>query len=148
MTAQENDWKALERACCGNREAMEWLLLWQRYVHDIDDLVDEPGTRAEKVLATFAAAAMLYTHPFFLRHMLQLRQVVLNCTNAYADSVAWERSSVPWQQNFSDHYRHFGAEMVLAVAGICGGYAHMRSISLELRAVCWLGHHDKEGKPC
>jgi hypothetical protein len=148
MTPQDNDWKALERACCGNREAMQWLLLWRDYVHAIDDLVDGDARGPEALLATFAMAPTLYSHPFYLNNMAALRQVVLNCTNAYADSVMWERSPVPWQRDFADHYRHYGAEMVLAVAQICGGYQHMRSISPELRVICWHEHHTPGGKAC
>lgn len=147
MTANEYDLRALNRCCCGNKEAIEWLLLWRDYVHDIDDIIDGDKQGPEIVLSTFAAAATLYSHPFYLRNLLALRQIVYNCTNAYADSVAWEKSDTAWQREFSDHYRHFGAEMVLAVASICGGYAHMRSISLELRVICYLEHHTPSGEP-
>lgn len=148
MTPAANDWKALERACCGNGEAMEWLLLWRDYVHNIDDLVDGDLRGPEGLLATFAMAPVLYSHPFYIKNLAALRQVVLNCTNAYADSVMWEKSQVAWQRDFADHYRHYGAEMVLAVAQICGGYAHMRSISPELRVICWHEHHTPGGEPC
>lgn len=145
MTAFEEDLAALKRCCRNNEEAMQWLTLWRAYVHGIDDIVDGDDDSPEAVLGTFAGAVELYTHPFFLKHAARLKQIVLNCTNAYADTVAWEKSKEAWQRNFSDHYRHFGAEMVLAVATICGGYAHARSISLELRAICWLEHHDEHG---
>jgi hypothetical protein len=146
MTTNEQDLAALKRATRGNEEAMSWLGLWRDYVHRIDDIIDGDDAGSEAVLKAFALAVDLYTHPFFLKNALRLKQLVLNCTNAYADSVAWEKSKEAWQQNFSDHYRHFGAEMVLAVATICGGYDHARSISLELRTICWMEHHTKEGK--
>jgi hypothetical protein len=146
MTAAEHDWAALERCCCGNREAIEFLQLWRKYVHAIDDIIDGERIEPEFVLATFASAAALYSHPFYLRNLVALRQIVFNCTNAYADSVAWERSNTDWQRQFSDHYRHFAAEMALAVAGICGGYLHMRSLSQELRIANWTAHHDAKGQ--
>jgi len=108
--------------------------------------VDGDDDGPETVLRTFALAVELYTHPFFVQNAARLKQIVLNCTNAFADSVVWENSREEWQRNFSDHYRHFGAEMVVAVATICGGYDHARSLSLELRTVCWKAHHTKEGK--
>lgn len=163
MTLNEQDAAALNRCCLGNVEAIDFLNHWRTYVHLIDDVVDEdltempkgasarppgPSRRAvERVCAIGAQAVMLYSHPFYVRNLLALRQVVLSCTNAYADSVMWERSGVPWQAQFADAYRHFGAEMVLAVAGICGGYEHMRSISPELRVICWHEHHTQEGVP-
>jgi hypothetical protein len=112
----------------------------------IDDIEDE-RTTPEFRLATFAAAVELYTCAFFVRHMAALKPVVLNCTNMYADAVAWEKSDVKWQRDFADWARHSGAEMVMAVAGIVGGYAHMRSISLELRTVNYSEHHGEDGKP-
>lgn len=125
---------------------MAWLTLWHEYVHAIDDIEDE-DTTPEFRLRTFILALELYTHPFFKANELRLKQIVLNCTNAYADTLAWEKSETPWQREFADHYRHFGAELVIAVAQICGGYDHARSVSLEQRAVNYLEHHDGAGKP-
>lgn len=147
MNGNEQDLHALTRACKGNAEAMDFLGLWRSYVHRIDDMMDGDETNKQEWLGTFALAAILFSHPFYLRNLAALRQLVLNCTNAYADSFMWEQSPVEWQRGFADHYRHFGAEMVLAVAGICGGYEHMRSISPELRTVCWAEHHTAEGLP-
>lgn len=147
MTVNEFDARALERCCCGDKEAMAFLLLWRDYVHAIDDIIDGDKEGPEIILCTFAAAATLYSHPFYLRNLLALRQIVYNCTNAYADSVAWEKSPEEWRRQFADHYRHFGAEMVLAVGAIVGGYEHMRSISPELRIICWFEHHNPQGKP-
>lgn len=126
---------------------MDFLNRWRTYVHAIDDLVDGDLTGPEALLSTFAQAIPLYSHPFYLNHLRELRQIALSCTNAYADAVAWEKSPHHYQAEFADVYRHFGAEMVLAVAMICGGYEHARSFSLELRTICWMEHHDKEGKP-
>lgn len=146
MNPTQQDQLALQRACNGHAPAMAWLNLWREYVHAIDDIEDEETT-PEFRQRTYVLALELFTHPFFRAHEERLKQVVLNCTNAYADSLAWEKSPVPWQREFADHYRHFGAEMVIAIAQITGGYDHARGISLELRATCWLEHHDKEGNP-
>ena len=147
MTRQEQDIQSLQRACCGNPEAMDFLNQWRAYVHAIDDIVDGDTPGHEALLATFAQAISLYSHPFYLNHLRELRQIALNCTNAYADSVAWEKSPHRYQAEFADAYRHFGAEMVLAVAMICGGYQHARSFSLELRTICWMEHHTPDGRP-
>lgn len=146
MNGKQADAQILQTVCCGNQQAAQWLALWRDYCHAIDDIEDGPTT-PEHRLATFAAAVELYTHPFFKAHEATLKQIVLNTTNAYADSVRWEKSSVPWQREWADHYRHFGVEMLLAVAGICGGYQAMRGISLELRANCHHDHHDEKGNP-
>ena len=132
-----------ERLTLGNKEAQDWLNLWGTYIHWVDDIIDE-DVDGQFILNTFAMPIEIYTHPFFLKHGHQLRQLIINCTNAYADCVAWEKTGTDWQQGFTDHYRHFGCELGLAVAYIVGGWQHMRSVSLELRTACWVDHHDKD----
>jgi len=144
MTSKEFFQLALRRACLGQPDAMDFLTLWSDYVHGIDDLIDEV-TEPEFRIGLFAQALNLYNHPFYLKHRERLYPVILSCTNLYADSVAWEKSDDEWRRQFSDWARHGGAEMVLAVAGIVGGYRHMRSISLELRTVNYQEHHDEKG---
>lgn len=141
VEAQQTDWLT-----CGNKSAGEFLRLWRSYVHGIDDLIDGDAVGSEALLGTFMQAAFVYSHPFYLANLPSLRQLVVNCTNAYADSVAWEKDSEEWKRQFADHYRHFGAEMVLAIASICGGYAHMREASKVLREICWREHHNEKGE--
>lgn len=146
MTAIEHGAAALERCCLGNPEAKRFLIAWSQYVHAIDDLIDGAERPApEALLQTFAKAIAVYSDPFYLQHIEALRQVAVSATNLYADSVAWEQSPMPWHRHFADWARHAGAEMVLAVAHLCGGYEHMRSLSLELRTICYLQHHDLKG---
>lgn len=153
MTKLEMDVRLLERVCCGpvgavNAQAMDFLAnYWSPYVHGIDDIIDGDRDKPEDVLRTFALAAMLYSHPFYVQHLLELRSLVLVITNTYADAVAWERSGIAWQRDWADHHRHAGMDMVIAVAQICGGYGHGRAISQEQRVVCWAEHHDREGVP-
>jgi hypothetical protein len=135
----------ISEVCKGNAEAVDFLNRWSNYCHAIDDIIDEEKTNEFK-LATFARAIEIYTHPFFLKNLASLRQVAIHATNLYADSVAWERSTEQWQKDFVDWARHGGAEMVLAAAGIVGGYDHMRVVSLELRKLCYFEHH-KDGQP-
>jgi hypothetical protein len=138
---QETNWLT-----CNNEDASDFLYKWRRYVHDIDDIIDGDKTGSEFIIATFMSAAYLYAHPFYLANLAALQQIVVNCTNAYADSVAWEKSDTPWKREFSDHYRHFGMEMAIAVAAICGGYNHAREVSLTLREICYHGHHNEKGE--
>lgn len=140
----------LLKFCAGNAEAADWLAQWQAYVHAIDDQVDGDVSgpdRAEHLLRTFIGASELYTHPFFVRHAQQLQVLDAVVTNAYADAVAFERDPAEWKRQWADHYRHVGSEMALAVAYLCGGYAHMRAVSADLRSICHWKHHDRHGKP-
>lgn len=145
------DQALIHRVCKGNPEAIDFLSQWWApYVHAIDDIIDGDRASAEDILKTFAMAAGLYSHPFYLRNFQGLRQVVLNITNEYADAVAWEKSKVAWQRDWADHHRHAGMGMVIAVATICGGFEHARAISLEQRAICYAEHRewtDREVEP-
>lgn len=142
-----DDARMLERICCGNREAMDFLGHWQIYVNQIDDIIDGDAKGPEAILAAFAHAAVLYSHSFYLANMESLRMMVLVTTSTYADSVAWEKSPEAWKREWSDHNRHCGMDLVVGVAMLCGGYNHGRSISQELRNVCYFEHHNANGKP-
>jgi hypothetical protein len=148
MTRQQMDSSLLQRVCQGNPEAMDFLANhWSPYVHEIDDIMDgdRPGKREQ--LMTFARACVLFSHPFYLRHLAALKQIVLNVTVAYADSVAWEQAdATAWQKAWSDHNRHCGLEMVIAIATICGGHELAFAISQEQRTLCQVDHHDRQGK--
>lgn len=126
---------------------MEWLGMWANYCHAIDDLVDGDLKGPEPMLATFALAIGLYSHPFYLRNLPALRAVAYNVTGVYADTVAWENSAVEWQRQWADMHRHCSNDMALAVATICGGYAHGRMVLPELRVMAYGEHHDREGRP-
>lgn len=144
LAAQQADW--LARCCAGDAAAMAFLRLWHEYVHAIDD-VEDTATTAEFRQRIYILALELYTHPFFRANEARLKQVVLTVGNAYADVLAWEASPIPWQAQWADHWRHVGAEMVIAVAQICGGWDHARAISREQRLVNYTEHHDAAGKP-
>lgn len=146
MTLQEVEAQELEWLTRGNQEAARFLRFWRQYVHQIDDLIDGDTKGPEAMLSAFMLAAFVYTDPFFVAHMPELRQIAINCTNAYADSVAWEKGE-GWKAQWADHYRHFSQEMALAVAGICGGYNHMRQISPIIREMGWNEHHNEKGEP-
>jgi hypothetical protein len=132
--------------CCGDAQAAEFLMLWAEYCHAIDDLVDGANTASEHIIRTSGLLPlMLCTHPFFLRSpaiSIELRRVWLLVANTYADSVLWEKTGEEeWQRAHADVLRHCGNDMVFAVAQICGGYDHARTISREQRAICYHTQH-------
>lgn len=149
MTKQLTDLKLIQRICKGDPEAMDFLANhWAPYCHAIDDIVDGDKTDAEHVIATFARAIELYTHPFFVRHGAALRQVARNVTLMYAQTVDWEPTAgiKDWQSVWADMHRHCSIEMVTAVATIVGGYQHARAVVPELRVMSYNEHHDSEGR--
>lgn len=148
MNRRTLDINLLERVTLGDAEAKDFLANhWSPYVHEIDDIIDGERTSSEKILSTFARAPVLFSHPFYLKHLPALRQVVLLINNMYADAALWEIATDTWKRDWADHNRHAAMEMVVVVAQICGGYDHGRRISQEQRAICWADHHNREGKP-
>jgi hypothetical protein len=136
----EQDAVLMARVCRDDVEAQEFLQLFNRWGHAIDDLVDgdEPKVvrASETIVRAFAMSVVLFGTPFYLRNFLALRQVTLLIANAYADAAAWEKSDIPWRRAWAEHYRHVGIEMAIAVALIVGGFDHARSVSAELRERC------------
>jgi hypothetical protein len=140
------DTSLIARICCGDASAMDFLANhWSPFVHAVDDVEDQPTTSRFR-MGIYLRAAVLYSHPFYLAHLLQLRQVVINLTVMYADVVEWEKSDTPWKREYADHNRHCGMEMVIAIASICGGTEHALLISQEQRELCYSDHHNREGK--
>ena len=134
--------------CRGNEEALDFLRLWNRYCHDIDDLIDETiDPDPERILALLAKAALLYGHSFWVKNAAVLVPIVQQITSDYAESVAWERANEPWKAQWADHLRFAGNMMVETVGRIVGGYEHVRKYSGALRSLAYAEHHDKEGKP-
>ena len=137
----------MAQAANENRGAHEFLVLWNRYCHAIDDLIDaDHRPDPDDLLAVFMQAAVLYSHPFYQAHSAHLVTVVATVTNTYADSVKMERME-GWPKQTADVLRFCGNDMVCAVAFITGGYAHMRQISGQLRFVSQQEHHDDGGNP-
>jgi len=131
----------------GNAAAADWIDRWWKYIHAIDDIIDE-GRGPEALLEVLVDAAELYSHPFWLANWFHLRPLVVNITNAYADSVAWEKSGDSDERAMADVLRFAGVEMYCLVAAICGGYKHMRKLSPQIRRNTWASNHDPQGKPC
>lgn len=138
--------------CCGNRDAMTFCDIWYRYAHSIDDLVDtledgRPTMSKEQMISIFFTAALLYNCDFYIANRQLLGPIVLQVTNTYQDSVAWERSSKKHLRQMADIFRTCGNEMYVMVALLCGGEQHMRKMSMAIKERDWLGQHDEAGRP-
>lgn len=138
------DPKLYRDACKGNEMAFSFLCLWHEYCHEIDDIIDERQYIPERILAVFAHASVVYSHPFYRQHAEKLQLVVQLTTNSYADSIHWDKS-IGWKKQWANVLNLCGIEMVLAVATICGGYEHMRALSPRLRQTAWTTHFDDDG---
>lgn len=136
-----------DEVCCGNPDALRFLFHWNLFCHAIDDIIDSPiRAPANEVIDSFAQANVLYTQPFYQANAIRLQTTVMLVTNAYADSVAWDKSENKGHLLMADVLRFAGNEMVFAIALICGGYQHMRRISAKVREDSWNAHHKETGE--
>lgn len=139
--------------CCnGDKEAINFCHMWFTYCHAIDDLIDTQISGAitmtpEAILEIFVQANLLYNCSFYRQYQSALQPVVLVITNAYADSVEWEKSDVKRRATIADVLRCCGNEMFFTVAMICGGWKHARSVSSRIREMSWELQHDDNDQP-
>jgi len=138
--------------CNGNPAAMSFCDLWYRYCHAIDDLIDtledgRPTMAKDQIISIFFTAALLYNCEFYQANRTLLGPIVLQVTNTYRDSVAWENASASHLRAMADVFRTCGNEMFVMVALICGGESHMRKMSMAIKERDWLGQHCRDGRP-
>lgn len=138
--------------CCGNQNAMRFCDHWYHYCHGIDDLIDtirdgRPRMSKDQIISLFFRAALLYNCDFYVNNRDVLAPIVLLITNTYRDSVAWEQSPRSDLRKMGDVFRTCGNEMLIMVALICGGEAHMRKMSLAIKERDFVLQHDSLGNP-
>lgn len=139
-------YEAVYRDACVNRpDALDFLTAWNLYCHQIDDLIDGREKCPSKFLDALALANIIYSTDFYQANAAHLSMTVMLITNAFADSVAWEKET-GWKRAWSDTLRFAGNDMVVAVAVICGGFENARKVSQALREDSWATHH-KDGQP-
>lgn len=142
---QVNDF--LRFAANGDAVASDWLTLWHRYNHAVDDVIDNATWDFESLLALFVTACMCYSHPFYALNRLALQMPVLLATRTYGDSVKWERDPALWKRQFAEVTRHAGNDVICAVAMLTGGWEHLTKVSAPLLASCFVYHADLYGRP-
>ena len=152
MDHQRLDHEAVLRLVNGNMEALEWIQIGRRYVHEGDDLIDVDIAGGSKIAAATRACRLgalaleLYTHPFFIKNMPALKYAMLRNLHNYRDSVLLENSKVPWQKQFSDWARHGWLDVCQTVGDLCAGFDNTCNETLEMRALAYADHHSENGE--
>jgi phytoene/squalene synthetase len=136
----------IEEVSKEDRQAAEFITAWNGYCHSVDDLVDEPSS-AETKLKTHQEALKVYSSPFFVRHAERLWPVIDMVVHMYADSVLLQEPNDAVERALWDHLRQAPLNVVVAVADICGGWNHARSVSLRIRKDGWARTHHPDGTP-
>jgi hypothetical protein len=145
-----HDWN--KEVCKGDPDAMAFSDLWYVYAHGIDDLIDtmkdgRPTMSKDQIISLFFTAAVIYNHPFYIRHQSFLFPIVAEITNVYKLSVGWEESPRPHLRSIADVMRSCGLKMHVIIALLCGGPEHMIDITRRVYERDWLNQHDEHGYP-
>lgn len=129
----------VKEVCKGNAAAGDFLVLCINWFHAIDDLcdADQPGyqpnapayLRKQKEVEAFAQAILVLSNDFYLRNIAGLRMELLQIAQLYSLSLKWEERDEEWLRRWADTQRHAGAQMILAVATICGGWSHATAVA-------------------
>lgn len=119
--------------------ALDFIIKYNQYVHDIDDIVDESLDK-HFIVRTFGKSCEIFSHPFWLKNseFLQVTEALIN--NDYADSLIWEESLEEWKIRDGKCLSHSGYRMFFAVLYVCLGYDAMRSVSIRFREFSHLKH--------
>lgn len=125
-------------------DALAFVTSFVHYCHLIDDIIDDRRTREnpEKILAAFELAAAVYSNPFFRQHATYLLPIIKMATNAYADSVAFERKPTEWNTKFKAVLAQQANDVALACIEICHGITERRYASAALRELSYNLHKD------
>jgi hypothetical protein len=131
-----------------NPDACLWVLAYYTYVHAIDDFIDGDRTDFQHFLKIQEFALVCYSNNFYQQHIALLYPLLRAASNAYMDSVAFEKKSESWKRTVADSLRQHANELIIAVIEIVGGYDLRREASLKLREISWKSHHELDGSPC
>jgi len=127
-------------------DALEFLHLYNAYVHLIDDIIDDRCTEPAKILEMQHAARNVFSHPFYQQNIQQLYVVEALNNDTYRTSVEWERGDVEWNRRHAACLRHCGYSMVFAVILITGGQDILTGMSSSFREQCHLKHIEDESE--
>ncbi len=134
----------LQAASHGNAAALEFLRVFARRAHWVDDLADRDTSKSGRAdgslgmtalgpapsdLAEFEAEWLLClsANPFFLAHRAQLVPAMVLALNAWVDSEAMRSAA-------ADVVKGQWHEVVWLVAWLTGGWTKLRDVSGQFRS--------------
>lgn len=126
--------------CQGREDAYAFICAWQTFCSAVDDLNDGDIKGVDALSRTFFVSIQTLTSNFWQQHGRDLYLLSALITNDYIDSHNCD-------VKFRDFLRSNGNQMLMAVAFICGGFDHLRKMSLKIREISYREHHDDRGNP-
>ena len=118
-------------------DAKLFIVIYDRFIHAIDDLVDEKlANEPEFLLVPFRIALNLYNTNFWHKYSNILYPTMSVIHNTWADSVAMENSDEEWMKTQAKTLKGIGLEMYMVVVEILSSYEERRRCSLAFRENC------------
>lgn len=119
----------------GDENAANFLAAFQDKAHLLDDVLDQDHPRSpdEHYMTELNWLLTLTSNPFVQQHSAKLVPVMALGINAWADSNVMQKSVKRRDRMAADVVKGFYHEILWLVALICGGYDHMRVVSLKYR---------------
>lgn len=120
-------------------ECIEFLKLYTRYCHEIDDMVDEHFC-VENLIKTNNDLIRLMTCKYFIRNQQFLVGQLYLAAEAYLASEELKTSSKYEERLCANYLSHEGNSMLLTVALLQGGFEHLRKVAMQVRKLTYLEH--------
>lgn len=149
------NWEQLLAAISnGDKEAYDFIIAWQNHSHIVDDIIDGEIVNKSLIVKAFVNAQGLVQMPFFQKYNQVLWAQLILAANAYVDhlEIGAEISGKDYKKLISDSLRSYPNEMLILVAMLTSKedevpWDRARKISLQLRELSYIEHHDSEGNP-
>lgn len=137
--------KALVEMAHGDAEALEFMRAFFHWMHALDDLIDrdKPAPIEEIVRVLVWLLDTLATNEFWRAHGAALLPVIRASAWAYLDSERYARDPRVLERITSQVLKSAYFDVLLAVAGIVGGWAHAREMARKYREY----HFDPVSQP-
>lgn len=138
----------IEELCCGNRDAIQFCVVFYKWCHWIDDLIDrdKKWDPDAAIRINLNALVVFSENKFFQRHSSALLALILQAARAQGDSVEWmSRSYSDGAPNKQDrraaevlksgyHEVVWHAAYLAAVEAGMDGWKHLTAMTQRHRA--------------
>lgn len=115
----------------GDKHALEFLQMFLRWVHLIDDTID--GDRKDHpeyiVGVNLEFCRVLSFNPFWEKHKVSLFPIILQSARAFGDSIRWAERSDFRDRASADVLKSQYQDVWFHVAFLVGGYHHLALIT-------------------
>lgn len=125
----------IEQICAGNRDAAHFCHAFCKWVHFIDDAVDQDKSYTVPEIAqlTLEVAEAFSENPFFQKHREALMALIFRGFSAWEDSIAWEKREDSRDRAASQVLKSAYHDVFWHVALLVGGPAHARAMTAAHR---------------